>query len=100
MTTTTATAWDHMPWPARRRLINATRADLRDLTHELTTARRRLEAITARTAAARASTPTSPPTVEEITDRARTLLADLGPDPKADEHLADLTAAITTKEDR
>ena len=94
MTTATATAWDHMPWPARRRLINATRADLRDLTHELTTARRRLEAITARTAAARASTPTSPPTVEEITERARTLLADLGTDPDAAEHRRVLLAAL------
>ena len=89
----TATAWDHMPWPARQRLVATTRRDLRDLTHELTAARRRLDAITARTAAARAAIPAPPPTVEEITDRARTLLADLGPDPKADEHMLALIDA-------
>lgn len=93
----TATAWDHMPWPARQRLVATTRRDLRDLrdlTHELTAARRRLDAITARTAAARAAVPAPPPTVEEITDRARTLLADLGPDPKAARHRAELLAAL------
>ena len=88
------TAWDHMPWPARQRLVATTRRDLRDLTHELTAARRRLDAITARTAAARASTPTSPPTVEEITERARALLTDLGPDPDAARHRAELLAAL------
>lgn len=87
----TATAWDHMPWPARQRLVATTRRDLRDLTHELTAARRRLDAITA---AVRAAVPAPPPTVEEITDRARTLLADLGPDPDAARHRAELLAAL------
>lgn len=90
----TAPAWDHMPWPARQRLVATTRRDLRDLTHELTAARRRLDAITARTAAARAAVPAPPPTVEEITDRARTLLADLGPDPDAARHRTELLAAL------
>ena len=90
----TATAWDHMPWPARQRLVAITRRDLRDLTHELTAARRRLDAITARTAAARAATPPPPPTGEGGPDRARTLLADLGPDPDAARHRAELLAAL------
>ena len=94
MTTATPTRWDHMPWPARQRLVATTRRDLRDLTHELTAARRRLDAITARTAAVRAAVPAPPPTVEEITERARTLLADLGPDPDAAQHMRELLAAL------